>query len=120
MVQKLGCLSVSGLIINFFSAPAADNQSAGFQLAQMMGDGRTAHVHHGGNIDDAFLTVAEKPEDLDAASISELLEYFSGSLKIFRCGHLLQPMFYLLSMIVGQRLPFHNNLLENDLIETCK
>ena len=75
---------------------------AGLQLFQMMGDCRTAHTYHGGDIDDAFLTVAQDPEDTDAVSVTELFENIRCSLKDLCSRHLIQFFFYTLPVVMGQ------------------
>ena len=80
-VQQLCLLGVGCTVINLFSAAAADNQSAGFQLLEVVGDGRTAHLHHSGKVDHTFFAVAQKPEDTDAAAVAKLLEKLGNRLK---------------------------------------
>ena len=65
---------IGGFVIHFFSIAAGCNQSAGFQQTQVVGNGRTAHVHDGGYIDDTFFHVAENPENTNSGGIAKLFE----------------------------------------------
>ena len=73
-MQKLRLFCLGVFIVHFFSAAAGGDQVAGLQLFQMMGDRRTAHAYHGGDIDDTFLSVAQDPEDTDTVPVAELFE----------------------------------------------
>ena len=58
LMQQTALLGVRRLIVDLLAVPAADYQRAGLQLAEVMGDGGTGHLHHGGDVYDAFLAVA--------------------------------------------------------------
>src|SRR5699024_7830022 len=51
--------------------------------------------------------VTQKPEDPDTASVSKLFENIGDRLKIFRAGHLFQPLFHFLPVIMGQSAVRH-------------
>ena len=74
-VEKTGLIRISGFVIDFLPPPRADDQATGLELPEMMRNCGTGHVHHSGDIDDAFLAVAEDPEYPEAAFIAKLLEY---------------------------------------------
>ena len=67
----------------------------------MMGDGGAGHVHHGGEVGHTFLTVAEKPENPDAAAVAHLLENIGNHLKILYAGHVVKLMLQGLIVVVG-------------------
>lgn len=81
MMQELGLWGIGCFIVDLFPIPAADDQPAGFQDLQVMGYGGAAHVHHGGDIDDTFLAVAQDPEDAKAGAVPQQLEEVRQSLK---------------------------------------
>lgn len=74
IVQKPGLLGIAGLVVDLFAFPSADDQPGGSKLLQMVGYGRAAHFHQGGQIDHTFLTMAQQPKDSDPGGISQLLE----------------------------------------------
>ena len=74
VVEHLALLCIRCFIVNLFSDPAADDKPPVSQRAQVVGDSRAGHAHHGGNIDHTFLTVAEKPENAHAGRVPQLLE----------------------------------------------
>ena len=96
-------------VINLFSLPAAHNQAAAAEGAQMMGNGRAGHLHQRGNIDDTLFCMAQKPKDSKSCGIAELLEQIRNCLKSLR---LVQSGFNmlqvgLLAMDMRQRRIFH-------------
>lgn len=107
MVQQLGPLRLGSLIVDLFPVPPADDQAAGLQLLQVVGHRRGAHLHHGGEVDDALFTVAQQPKNPDAAAVPQLFEDVSHCLEIVHAGHLFQLPLHGLSMVVGQLLFFH-------------
>ena len=100
-MQELGPFGIRGLIIDFLAGTAAYNQAAAFQLAQVMGTGRTCHFLQRSQVDDTFLTVAEKPENPDAAAVAHLLENIGNHLKILYAGHVVKLMLQGLIVVVG-------------------
>ena len=52
----------------------------------MMGDGRTGHIYNRRNIQHTFLTVAEKPEDFEAARVAQKLEDVGRFSEVVRFG----------------------------------
>ena len=74
IVQKPGLLGIAGLVVDLFAFPSADNQTGGSKLLQVVGHGRTAHIHQGGQIDHTFFTMAQQPKDPDPGGIGQLLE----------------------------------------------
>ena len=85
-VEYRGLHIVCGLVIDLLTFPAADNQVSAAQLAQMVGDGGAAHIHHGRQIDHALLAVAKNPEQLDPAAVTQLAQQFRDLLKIIAGG----------------------------------
>lgn len=106
-----GLLGIGRFIIDLFSFPAADNQPSRFQLLEVMGNRRAAHVHHSRKVYDAFLTVTQQPKNTDTAPIPQLFENISHGLKVFHAGHVLQLLFNALSMIVRQIILRHSAFL---------
>ena len=106
-VEEPGLGRIGGLIVDLLALPAADYQPGGAQLTQVVGDGRTAHIHHGGEIYDTFLTVAQQPEELYPAAVVQLAQQLGYQLKCRARGaagrHLLGGM----PVVVGQLVLFH-------------
>ena len=73
-MQQTDLPGVGGAVIDLLAVAAADQQTALRQRAQMVRDGRAGHLQHRRQIDDAFLLVAEQPEDAHARRVAELLE----------------------------------------------
>ena len=65
VMEISGLLGIGRFIIDLFSFPAADNQPSRFQLLEVMGNRRAAHVHHSRKVYDAFLTVTQQPKNTD-------------------------------------------------------
>ena len=82
----------------------------------MVGHRRGAHVHHGGQIDDALLTVAQQPEDTRPAPVPHLLEDVGHRLKILHAGHVLQLPLQGLSVVVGRGQLGHRAHLSFDVL----
>lgn len=91
---------VGGFVIHFFSVAAGCNQSAGFQQTQVVGNGRTAHVHDGGNIDDAFFHVAENPENFQPRGIAELFQQDGYIVDCLLGRQAADDTFFIISMVV--------------------
>ena len=108
VVQELSFPCVSGPVVYLLAFPAAGDESAGLQLPQMVGYGRAAHIHEGGEVDHALFAVAQKPEDADAAAVAQLLENIRHRLEFACFGHVFQDgLFDDLPMVVGQLLVRH-------------
>lgn len=60
----------------------------------MVGDGRTAHAHQRGNIENAFLPVTENIEKFHPHRIAELLQHFRDFLKILTGGNAVVPFIF--------------------------
>ena len=73
MVKYLSKFGIRGAIIHLFALPAADDEAAALQKAEMMRYCGTAHIDDGSDVEYAFFAVAEKPEDAKPAGIAELL-----------------------------------------------
>jgi hypothetical protein len=56
---------------------------------EMMRDSCPAHPHGGGDVDTAFLAVAEQPQNPQAGAIAELLEDVRCRQKAVGIGHML-------------------------------
>ena len=91
---------IGGFVIHFFSVAAGCNQSAGFQQTQVVGNGRTAHVHDGGNIDDAFFHVAEDPENFQPCGIAELFQQDGYIVDCLLGRQAADDTFFIISMVV--------------------
>ena len=107
MVKELRPVGLRRLIIDFLAVPAACDQPCRLQLPQVVGYSWAAHIYQSGNVDHAFFAVTQKPEDPDTASVSKLFENIGDRLKIFRAGHLFQPLFHFLPVIMGQSAVRH-------------
>ena len=102
MVEQLGLLGPGGPVVDLLALPAADDQVARLELAQVVGHRGTAHVHHGGEIDHTLLTVAEEPKDPDAAPVPQLFEDIGHKLELGGAGDALQDPLDGLAVVVGQ------------------
>ena len=69
-----GLFGIGGFIVDLFSFPAADDQPGRFQLPEMMGDRRAAHIRYSRKIDNALLAVTQQPKNTEPASVTQLLE----------------------------------------------
>ena len=67
-----------------------------------MGKGRAGHIHHGGQILQAFLTVAQQPEQLQPVRVGEAAEKIGNSGKIALSGHILQDCIQFFSVLMRQ------------------
>lgn len=94
-----GCLR--SFIINLFSFPATDDQLCLLQLPQMVGHRGTGHLHHGRQIDDAFLTMAQDPEDPDAGTVTKLMKELRRRLKCTDLGNMLKNALRFVVVLVG-------------------
>ena len=56
-VKRLRLLRLAGAVVSFFAFASGLNEATRTQEAQMMGNCRTAHLHHGRNVDDTFFAV---------------------------------------------------------------
>ena len=74
MMQQLNHLAVPGPIENFSALTAALDETGIAQGTEMMRNRGTGHVHHGGDVDHTFLTVAEHPEDTQPGRIAEFIK----------------------------------------------
>ena len=72
MVQHLGCFGIRCPVVHLLALPPADDQSGTLEQPQMMAHRRTAHLHQRRQPHDAFLTVAQHPEDPQPAAVSQL------------------------------------------------
>ena len=100
VVELIHDFRIGGFVIHFFSVAAGCNQSAGLQQAQVVRDGGTAHVHNGGDIDDAFFHVAEDPEDFQSCGIAELFQQDGYIIDCFPGWQTADDMFFIISMVV--------------------
>lgn len=81
-MQRLALDIVGGFIVDLFAFTAAGDKTAGFEELQVMRNRWACHAHEGRNVDDTFLTMAKKPENLNPATVAKLSEYVGNSLKI--------------------------------------
>ena len=101
-MEQLGPGRVGSFIVDFLARPAADDQPGGLQLPQVVGDGGAAHLHQGGQVEHALFTVAQQPEDADAAAVPQLLEDVGHGLEVVGAGHVLQLLLNELPVVMGQ------------------
>jgi len=102
LMQQLRLGMIRRPVIDLFSIPAAGDQTAGPQLFQVVGDRRTAHVYHSGQIHHTFFAMTQDPKQPQAVSVPQLpqqqgylLEFFGGWTVLYDPG-------CMLPMIVGQ------------------
>ena len=96
-----GLFGIGGFIVDLFAFPAADDQPGRFQLPEMMGDRRAAHIRYSRKIDNALLAVTQQPKNTEPASVTQLLEKISHGLKVLQAGHVLQVLLDDLSVVMG-------------------
>ena len=75
VVQQRRRLRICSPVIDLFAFPAADDQPSGTQQLQMVGHGRTAHLHHRSDIEDTLFAMAQQPEDTAADGVAQQLIY---------------------------------------------
>lgn len=73
-------ISVSGSVEHFLAFTACGNEACILEYAEMVGNSRAAHIDSGCNIENAVFCVTEKPENSEAAWVSELLHCVGHSL----------------------------------------
>ena len=81
LVEQPGLGGVGGVVVHLLAVPPRDQQSAVPKCPQVVGHGGAGHIHHGGDVHHALLTVAQQPEDADAAGIAQLPENIGKLLK---------------------------------------
>jgi len=80
-VEELALRRISGPVIDFLTIPAADDQSTVSQRAQVVGNGRTGHFQHSGDINDTLFAVAQEPENAYSGGVTQLLENLRNRLE---------------------------------------
>jgi hypothetical protein len=102
VVQSLRSCAVRGTVVDFLAIPAADNEAAGFQQLQVMGEGGAGHIHHDGEIQDALLTVAQEPEKPETGLIAQQFKQVGSRCEGFRIGHMVKGLFHGAVVVMGQ------------------
>ena len=111
VVEELGLPGVGAAVIDLLALPTADDQAGGLQQLQMVGEGGAAHLHHGCQVNDALLAVAEDPEQAQPVSVGELMIKVSQSFKGSYLRQLLQQAVAVLAMMVRQLNRIHGEAL---------
>ena len=70
-----------------------------FEQAEMVGNGRSAHVDRIGNVVDADFAVAEQPEDAQAGGVADELESFRCPFKRLCIRHIDHDVFDFFAMV---------------------
>ena len=73
-MQQLDLLLLRRPVVDLLAVPAADQEAALHQGAQVVGYRRGGHLKHGGDVDHAFLRVAEQPENANPGRVAQLRE----------------------------------------------
>ena len=73
-MKQLDNLAIAGAVEDLLALTVADDEAAVAKGAKVVGNRRAGHVQHGGDVDDAFLAVAEHPENAQTCGIAELVE----------------------------------------------
>jgi len=90
LVQEFDLYRVACLVVDLLAAPAALDQPALCKRTQMVRDGGARHFKQRRNVDDAFLPVAEQPENAHPRRVAQLLENIAHRAEML---HILQfPM----------------------------
>lgn len=107
-VQRLALDIVGSFIVDFFAFTAAGDKTAGFKELQVVGNCRACHAHEDRDISYALLTVAEKPENLNPATVTKLSEYVGNSLKISLFEGFFQRFYIIfISVMMGEQFFGH-------------
>ena len=108
-MQEANLRCVGSLVIDLFAAAAAGQKAALREAAQMVRDRRAGHLQHRGDVDDAFLVVAEQPEDADPGRVAQLLEDLADGTEMLDIHQLPVQIFRVLlfAVIVRQRKTGH-------------
>ena len=72
---------IGGVVIDLLAVAAGGQQAAVPEDAEVVGDGRAGHIHHGGDVHHALLAVAQQPENADAVGVAQLPENIGKLLK---------------------------------------
>ena len=62
---------VRGTVVHFLPVTSGLDKTSVLQGAEMMGYSGAAHIHYRGDVGDAFLMVAEQPEDLEPVGVAQ-------------------------------------------------
>ena len=81
LVQQPGLGGVGGVVVDLLAVAAGGQQAAVPEDAEVVGDGRAGHIHHGGDVHHALLAVAQQPENADAVGVAQLPENIGKLLK---------------------------------------
>ena len=74
LVQHAALHGICRAVIDLLAVAPAGEQAAVRQRAQMVRDRGAGHLQHGGQIDDAFLLVAQQPENAHTRRVAQLPE----------------------------------------------
>lgn len=108
-MQRLALDGVGGFVVDLFAFAAAGYETAGFQELKVMGNRRAGHTHKGGDVNNTFLTMAEKPENLNSTAIAELFKHVGNRLKIGLFEGFLQRFYIIfICMMMGKQFFRHN------------
>ena len=106
-VQGPGLDGIGRAVVDLLPLPAADDQAAGAELVQVVGNRRAGHIHQGGQVDHALLAMAQQPENLQTAGIVQLPEDVSSQGKGLRPGHFFNPVLKYPAVVMGQAAVVH-------------
>jgi hypothetical protein len=68
----------------------------------MVGKSGAGHLHHGGKVGDALLSMAQQPEKPQSRAVPQLPEQLCQQRKMLRRGHMVQQLVGIFVMVVGQ------------------
>ncbi len=99
--MKQECLRrVCQAVVDLFTGAAVRDQAGLAQGAQMVRNGRRAHVDKDGNVGNTFLAVREQPQDLQARAVAKLAEGVRSFDKCRLRGAVFQKFFGLCRVLV--------------------
>ena len=87
-MQEAALPGICSTVIYFLAVTAADDQSAGLQRPEMVGDSGAGHFQQGRNIQDTLLLMAQEPEDADSGSVANLFEDVCYGLEVIYAAEL--------------------------------
>ena len=112
MMQQVGNFTLGGPVKDFFSIAAADDEPGIPQRAEMMGYRGTGYAEHGGNVDHAFLAVAEHPENAQPGRIAQLAKDVRNDRKFLDTRKRLaeKEAVFMVGVMMGQRNVRHDEI----------
>ena len=112
---------VRGTVVHFLPVTSGLDKTSVLQGAEMMGYSGAAHIHYRGDVGDAFLMVAEQPEDLEPGGVAELGHYVGDPSESFVVGKERPECTDILdvAVVVGESVAHNNPVMGGGYYKYC-